>query len=41
MYEIVDAHVMPFLRTLGGSESVMAGHMKGARLAFTKPALPN
>lgn len=39
MYEIVDAHVMPFLRTLGGSESVMAGHMKGARLAFTKPAL--
>lgn len=39
MYEIVDAHVMPFLRTLGGAESVMAGHMKGARLAFTKPAL--
>jgi type I restriction enzyme M protein len=39
MYEIVDAHVMPFLRTLGGSESIMAGHMKGARLAFTKPAL--
>ena len=39
MYEIVDAHVMPFLRTLGGTESTMAGHMKGARLAFTKPAL--
>jgi len=39
MYEIVDQHVMPFLRTLGGSESIMAGHMKGARLAFTKPAL--
>ena len=27
------------LRTLGGAESVMASHMKGARLAFTKPAL--
>ncbi len=39
MYEIVADHVMPFLRTLGGPESVMAGHMKGARLAFTKPAL--
>lgn len=39
MYEIVADHVMPFLRTLGGSESVMASHMKGARLAFTKPAL--
>ena len=35
MYEIVADHVMPFLRTLGGSESVMAGHMKGARLAFS------
>lgn len=39
MFEIVDAHLMPFLRTLGGAESVMANHMKGARLAFTKPAL--
>lgn len=39
MFEIVDAHLMPFLRTLGGAESVMASHMKGARLAFTKPAL--
>lgn len=39
MFEIVDAHLMPFLRTLGGPESVMASHMKGARLAFTKPAL--
>lgn len=39
MYEIVADHVMPFLRTLGGSEGVMASHMKGARLAFTKPAL--
>lgn len=39
MYEIVSDHVMPFLRTLGGAESVMAHHMKGARLAFTKPAL--
>jgi type I restriction enzyme M protein len=39
MYEIVADHLMPFLRTLGGAESVIASHMKGARLAFTKPAL--
>lgn len=39
MYEILDGHVFPFLRTLGGAESIMAAHMKGARLAFTKPAL--
>lgn len=39
MYEIVADHLMPFLRTIGGAESVMAQHMKGARLAFTKPAL--
>lgn len=39
MFEIVDLHVMPFLRTISGPESVMAQHMKGARLAFTKPAL--
>lgn len=32
MYEIVADHVMPFLRTLGGAESVMASHMKGARV---------
>jgi type I restriction enzyme M protein len=35
MYEIVADHLMPFLRTLGGAESVMASHMKGARLAFS------
>jgi type I restriction enzyme M protein len=35
MYEIVADHVMPFLRTLGGPESTMASHMKGARLAFS------
>jgi type I restriction enzyme M protein len=39
MFEIVDQHVFPFVRTLGGAESVMAAHMKGARLAFTRPAL--
>lgn len=39
MYEIVADHAMPFLRSLGGLEGVMASHMKGARLAFTKPAL--
>ncbi|MCW2410406.1 MULTISPECIES: type I restriction-modification system subunit M [unclassified Sphingobium] len=39
MYEIVADHLMPFLRGLGGAESVMASHMKGARLAFTRPGL--
>lgn len=39
MFEIVDSHVFPFVRTIGGAESVMAAHMKGARLAFTRPAL--
>jgi type I restriction enzyme M protein len=39
MFEIVDQHVFPFVRTLGGAESVMSAHMKGARLAFTRPAL--
>ncbi len=39
MFEIVDQHVFPFIRTLNGAESVMATHMKGARLAFTRPAL--
>ncbi|MEL7683139.1 class I SAM-dependent DNA methyltransferase [Citromicrobium bathyomarinum] len=39
MYEIVADHLMPFMRTIGGQESVMAKHMSGARLAFTKPAL--
>lgn len=39
MFEILDSHVFPFVRTLGGAESIMAAHMKGARLAFTRPAL--
>lgn len=39
MFEVLDSHVFPFIRTLGGAESVMAAHMKGARLAFTRPAL--
>ncbi|HYI38779.1 MAG TPA: class I SAM-dependent DNA methyltransferase [Allosphingosinicella sp.] len=39
MFEIVDSHVFPFIRTLRGAESAMAAHMKGARLAFTRPAL--
>ena len=31
MFEIVDEHVFPFLRTLGGSGSLIAQHMKDAR----------
>jgi len=35
MFEIVDQHVFPFLRTLGGDESTYSKHMEGAR--FTIP----
>jgi type I restriction enzyme M protein len=39
MFEIVDQHVFPFLRTLGGEDSPMAQHMEGARNAIPTPAL--
>jgi len=32
MFEVVDQHVFPFLRTLGGDGSTYAHHMKDARL---------
>lgn len=35
MYDVVDEHVFPFLRTLGGDGSTYAHHMKDAR--FTIP----
>jgi type I restriction enzyme M protein len=39
MYKLVDEHVFPFLRTLGGSNgSTLAKHMKDARLGI--PAAP-
>jgi len=39
MYEVVDQHVFPFLRTLGGDGSTYAHHMKDARFTIPTPAL--
>jgi type I restriction enzyme M protein len=39
MFEIVDLHVFPFLRTLGGNGSLLANHMKDARNGIPTPAL--
>ena len=39
MFELVDQHVFPFLRTLGGDDSTYAHHMKDARFTIPTPAL--
>src|SRR3989441_6065036 len=39
MYAVVDEHVFPFLRTLGGDDSTYAHHMKDARFTIPTPAL--
>jgi len=39
MFDLVDRHVFPFLRTLGGDGSTFATHMKDARLGIPTPAL--
>jgi type I restriction enzyme M protein len=39
MYEVVDQHVFPFLRTLGGDGSTYAHHMKDARFTIPTPGL--
>jgi type I restriction enzyme M protein len=39
MYEVVDQHVFPFLRTLGGNGSTYGHHMKDARFTIPTPAL--
>src|ERR1017187_5225035 len=39
MFEVVDQHVFPFLRTLGGDESTYAHHMKDARFTIPTAAL--
>ncbi len=39
MFEIVDEHLFPFLRTLGGNGSLIAQHMKDARNGIPTPAL--
>jgi len=39
MFEVVNDHVFPFLRTLGGDDSTYAHHMKDARFTIPTPAL--
>jgi type I restriction enzyme M protein len=39
MFEIVDEHVFPFIRTLGGNGSLLSQHMKDARNGIPTPAL--
>ena len=39
MFAVVDKHVFPFLRTLGGDGSTYAHHMKDARFTIPTPAL--
>jgi type I restriction enzyme M protein len=39
MFKVVDEHVFPFLRTLGGDGSTYARHMKDARFTIPTPAL--
>jgi type I restriction enzyme M protein len=39
MFKVVDQHVFPFLRTLGGDDSTYAHHMKDARFTIPTPAL--
>lgn len=39
MFKVVDEHVFPFLRTLGGDDSTYAHHMEGARFTIPTPAL--
>src|SRR3954468_16826630 len=39
MFTVVDEHVFPFLRTLGGEGSAFGQHMKDARLGIPTPGL--
>ena len=39
MYTVIDEHVFPFLRTMGGDGSTYAHHMKDARFTIPTPAL--
>lgn len=39
MFTVVDQHVFPFLRTLGGNGSTYAHHMKDARFTIPTPQL--
>jgi type I restriction enzyme M protein len=39
MFEVVDEHVFPFIREMGGDGSTYSQHMKGARFTIPTPAL--
>jgi len=39
MFQVVDEHVFPFLRTLGGDNTTYAQHMKDARLTIPRTLL--
>jgi type I restriction enzyme M protein len=39
MFTVVDEHVFPFLRTLGGDDSTYAHHMEGARFTIPTPSM--
>jgi type I restriction enzyme M protein len=39
LYDLIDDHVFPFLRNLGGESSTYAQHMKDARFTIQTPAL--
>lgn len=39
MFTLINEHVFPFLRTLGGDDSTYAHHMKDARFTIPTPAL--
>lgn len=39
MFQVVDEHVFPFLRSMGAEGSAFAQHMKDARLGIPTPAL--
>ncbi len=39
LYDLINDHVFPFLRNLGGDSSTYAQHMKDARFTIQGPAL--
>ena len=39
MFTVVDQHVFPWLRTLGGNGTTYSKHMEGARFTIPTPAL--
>jgi type I restriction enzyme M protein len=39
MFAVIDDHVFPWLRTLGGNATTYSKHMEGARFTIPAPAL--